>query len=379
MERLSANDLAHRLLAMNTGRADRVAPELVALVAADLGLPPPAVDHQWPTDVAEAIREVLRCAAADDLSPLSRPGGRFERLGLEAARTGLEFDQLAAGIRLAGRRLQTHVHRAMLEANALDDTEAALELLGRVFAAVEAVVLGTRRGYDLAAMGQDPSESDRRLASALMLGSSDVVERAVEAGWSARTYVCAALTSPADLGALRKRSRVLLAFYPRERDVVLFHPVVAGKVATSLRPILNGRARAVGPAVPLADVRQSLDLASRAAHLPGAGGRTVFADDVLLQLACGADPTVGHAMRYKHLAPLDELPEDQRVVLTDTLREWLVHWGHRPAVATALHVHPQTVSGRINRLKDLLATDLDDPVVRSELLLLLMAESRRIT
>lgn len=156
MERPSVNALAHHLLSINAGRADRVAPELVALVAEDMGLPPPSLDHQWPTDVAEAIREVLRCAASDDLTPLSRQGGRFERLGLEAARAGLAFDQLAAGIRLAGRRLQTHVHRAMLEGDALDDTEAALELLGRVGAAVEAVVLGARRGYDLAGDGPGP-------------------------------------------------------------------------------------------------------------------------------------------------------------------------------------------------------------------------------
>lgn len=42
------------------------------------------------------------------------------------------------------------------------------------------------------------------------------------------------------------------------------------------------------------------------------------------------------------------------------------------------HVHPQTVSGRISRLKDLLADDLEDPRVRSELLVLLIADTGEI-
>ncbi len=49
--------------------------------------------------------------------------------------------------------------------------------------------------------------------------------------------------------------------------------------------------------------------------------------------------------------------------------------GHRPSVAEALGVHPQTVSHRINRLKDLLADELDEPHVRAELLVLLTAMS----
>lgn len=46
-------------------------------------------------------------------------------------------------------------------------------------------------------------------------------------------------------------------------------------------------------------------------------------------------------------------------------------------VPEALGVHPQTVSHRINRLKDLLSDELDDPAVRAELLVLLTAMSVR--
>lgn len=66
--------------------------------------------------------------------------------------------------------------------------------------------------------------------------------------------------------------------------------------------------------------------------------------------------------------------EDQRAVLVETLRQWLLQWGHRPGIAQALTVHPQTMSGRLHQLRDLLADDLEDAVVRAELLVLLTAE-----
>lgn len=97
---------------------------------------------------------------------------------------------------------------------------------------------------------------------------------------------------------------------------------------------------------------------------------------MLLELASTADPTVVDALRRKHFADLDALPPEQRELLVDTLREWLLQWGHRPGIARTLGVHPQTVSGRIQRLKDLLADDLEDPRVRSELLVLLLADAQ---
>ncbi|MCS6711880.1 helix-turn-helix domain-containing protein [Brachybacterium sp. EF45031] len=61
-------------------------------------------------------------------------------------------------------------------------------------------------------------------------------------------------------------------------------------------------------------------------------------------------------------------------MLVETLRQWLLQWGNRPGIAQALTVHPQTVSGRLHRLRDLLADDLEGAVVRAELLVLLTAE-----
>jgi DNA-binding PucR family transcriptional regulator len=43
------------------------------------------------------------------------------------------------------------------------------------------------------------------------------------------------------------------------------------------------------------------------------------------------------------------------------LRSWLLHQGHREAVAADLFVHPQTVRYRMNQLRELYGERLSDP------------------
>lgn len=130
----------------------------------------------------------------------------------------------------------------------------------------------------------------------------------------------------------------------------------------------------VGPAVPLEAFTESLALVRRLSHLGTLLGEgPIFVDDHLLELACSSDPMVVRALQRKHLVGLEGVPEGGRGVLLGTLHEWLRHWGQRTAIAQTLTVHPQTVSGRMNRLRELLADDLENPRVRSELLVLLTA------
>ena len=70
------------------------------------------------------------------------------------------------------------------------------------------------------------------------------------------------------------------------------------------------------------------------------------------------------------------LPELSRERLGSTLDAWLRHRGRTEAVATALHVHPQTVRYRLAKLRELFGSRLDDPDGRFELELALRA--RRI-
>jgi hypothetical protein len=78
--------------------------------------------------------------------------------------------------------------------------------------------------------------------------------------------------------------------------------------------------------------------------------------DAVLVTDLGEDP----------LAPLDD-------ALAETLRAWLDHHGDSPAAARSLGVHPNTFRYRLGRARDLVLADLDDPVARLEVHLLLLA------
>ncbi|MGO1166316.1 MAG: helix-turn-helix domain-containing protein [Janibacter sp.] len=376
MSRTRTNGIARALLAANEAELAQLIPRLVEEVAKELALPPVPPDHKWPADLLEVTREFLTCVAMDDLDRIREPGSLFEQVGRESARGGIDPVHLSAGIRLAARRTQAQVYRAAIAEGSAHDTEIVLELLGRVVAAGEAVVTAAHRGYEMTGVaGDDEDDVVRQLAGALIYGHSHHTELVRAAGWERGTLVCAILASADSAADIRRTSDLRVAYFPREHDVVLIHPVGEGRLATTLRPLLKDHACAVGPAVRLSELPSSLGLAQRAAGLTRPGQDAVFADDVLLELACSADPAVVAALRRKYFGELDALPSDQRELLTDTLREWLLQWGHRPGIAGTLKVHPQTVSGRVNRLKDLLCDDLEDPGVRSELLVLLIADS----
>lgn len=339
-----------------------------------LGVHPLPAVHRWPGDGHELTREFLQCVAANDLERLRRPDNIFEQLGGEAARGGLEFEQLAAGIRMSTRITHNHVHRALLADDV--DPEDVLEVLDRIYAGSEEIVAAVRAGFDGGgSTGASDDEAARRLGGVLLHGDDGALAMAHECGWDDDAVVCAIITSPESAAAIRADSECRVAYYPRTTDVVLLHPVAEDKLATTLRPLLTGHRCAVGTALPMLQAAHSLDLAFRAQVLGQGKGESTFADDLMVEIACSADRSVVDSLRRSYLGELDDLPEDQRQVLLATLLEWLRHWGHRPRVADALGVHPQTVSHRINRLKDLLADELEDPAVRSELLVLLTAIS----
>lgn len=369
----AANELAARLLAAHGERVGEMVPTLMQAVSQGLGLDDVSTDGRWPTLVTDLLREFFHCVAVDDVARITAPGGVFEEVGRSAARSGVDADLLAAAIRQSTRRTQAQVHRFVFAEADETDAEAVVMLLSRVAAIGEEVVVAVLRGHELE-LADGGAVSAHRLGDLLLSGDPGAADLAVELGWPADALVSAIVVAPEDVDRLRGRGDLPFALHERERDVVLMAPVADGTLATTLRPLLAGTAATAGPAVPMARVRESLALADRLIDRRGpAGARPVFVDDELLELASTADRAVLEALRRKYFVEVDRLPAEVREPLLQTLHEWLRHWGHRPATAEALGVHPQTVSGRINRLRDLLADELEDAQVRSELLLLLTA------
>ena len=376
MSRTATNALARELLESHGSELGNWVPDLLRDVLAELGLPEVPIEHEWPVDIVAVAREFVTCVATDDLDRLEAPGGILERLGAEAARGEILFETLARSIRVSVRRIQSQVHRTVQDRAHDHDHEALVELLERIIEAGELCVTACLAGFKNEGLGHDgPTEDLRRVASVLIRGGGRTSELAEQMGWRPDTHVCVIVSAPEDVPTIQQAAGERLAFFPRSDSVVLVHPVPRARLATSLRPQLADCACAVGPAVPLAEVPGSLSLTLRLRRMAIAHRGPVFVDDYLLELACSADPVVVAALRRKHFVELDLLGVEQRGVLVATLREWILQWGHRPGIAEALHVHPQTVSGRINRLKDLLANDLEDPAARAELLVLLMADA----
>ena len=147
-----------------------------------------------------------------------------------------------------------------------------------------------------------------------------------------------------------------------------------GAARERLRTALAGVGCVVGVSVPIEALARSVELTQLALSMRADGvlhGDPVFVDDHLDTIIVHRDTRLLSFLRAQVLAPLDGLPAGARERLTDTLVSWLRHHGDRLAVAEDLHVHPQTVSYRLGRLRDLFGERLDSPRERSRLLLAL--------
>ncbi|MEA2256376.1 MAG: hypothetical protein QOG35_2421, partial [Solirubrobacteraceae bacterium] len=134
---------------------------------------------------------------------------------------------------------------------------------------------------------------------------------------------------------------------------------------------LRGGAGGLGPAVEPARAADSAHRAALALGLATQGGGLVVADERLLDLVLRTDTELAGDLAARALAPLDELPANQRARLVDTLAAWLDAHGEARPAAERLHVHVQTVRYRLDQLRDLLGDALDDPARRLELQLAL--------
>lgn len=350
-------------------RLDHMTRRLIDRVAGDLGRSDGS-DH-WRDVSKEGVREFLTSLADGDEERILAPGGVFEGLGVQVARSGVSAEDLMMAIRMSIRLTQAEVHRALLQ-DGRSGPEETFDLLERVLLMGELVVTAARRGHDRTV---DSTTDDEvlagQLAAELLRGGASAPQIAARLGWSV-TLVAAAVATPGAALRIRERSERPVAWSRRQHDVVL-----ALHVESTTRALRSGLADdnvVVGTAVPLAEFADSLELAERAAGLDVMRAGPVFADDHLLEVVVGSGGGAMRALRRRYFAEVDRLPDEVRTVLLATLREWLLHWGHRPSVAAALYVHPQTVSGRIARLRDLVADDLEDPRVRSELLVLLLSD-----
>ncbi|MEB3368221.1 PucR family transcriptional regulator [Saccharopolyspora mangrovi] len=156
--------------------------------------------------------------------------------------------------------------------------------------------------------------------------------------------------------------------WPELRQALLSHDL-------SPRPLI-----AVGTSVPVTDVPRSRAQAEELIGLLRTGlvrQRVAVYEDLwhllVLSRMAGAATDAGVAA----LGPLVVLREHDRTQGTEhlaTLHAWLRHPGDPRQAGRELRVHPNTFRYRMKRIGQLVDVDLDDPDVRSALLVQLLAE-----
>jgi hypothetical protein len=351
-------------------------------------------------------------------------GGRatYVNLGRGEMRAGRSLDALLAAYRLGSRLAWRRFVEAGRDGGLPPD---AIYALGEaIFAYIDELSAESAEGYaeEQSASAGERQRLRRRLVRLLAqdppADEETVLAAAAAAGWPLPHAVAALVTAPAASGAAGPdRAAVAPAVAPVAGTTPVGLPPASSEVAAEaealaarlarrvgegaigaglerlalvlvpdagaparagrLRAATEGRAAALGPAVPLARAGLSVRraIATHALLVGGRLGDVPFAraEDHLPALVIAADPALATELSEQRLAPLTELPEGPRERLTETLRAWLDRPGQVQAVAAELDVHPQTVRYRVKQLRELFGERLEDPEARFELSLALRA------
>jgi hypothetical protein len=332
--------------------------------------------------IEQAIRAFLDGVERGE-HPSSETGEMWRRLGEAEFQAGRGLDALRAAFRTGTRAAWRGA--AELAGSAGIPTEIVISLAEAIFVYTDELAAEVVEGY-LRMQSDEAGELERRrrrLATLLLdpdvPADPETLARASElARWpiSARLAVLA-VAGPSPGPVTRGLSVPALVGGDAEGVyLVLPDPGGPGRGA-ELERALDGQLAALGPTVSAGDAPRSLRWARlglrlmRDGALPDETPTRVerhLGQAILLQ-----DEALAGELVRRRLAALEELPPAERDRMLDTLRAWLDFQRHTPAIAEALHVHPQTVRYRIARLRELLGGALDTPDGRFELELALRA------
>jgi hypothetical protein len=300
----------------------------------------------------------------------------YVALGRGELRQGRTLDSLQAayrvGARVAWRRIAVAARRAKL------DGEVLSLLAEAVFAYIDELSADSVEGF---AKAQTEIDDQRRRGQwelvGLLLRESPVEEADLRAaaqavGWRIPRLAATLACAESELADL---SRALPADSIATRIegigcVVVPDPDGPGRDA-SLRRAADGLGAALGPTVDATQLFGSWQMAKttlRAAEarvLPAEG--LVRSEDHLAELLLFEGSALATRIASRRLRPFESLTHKARLRMHETALAHVRHGGNSVAMATALHLHPQTVRYRIARLRELLGDQLDDPDARFEL------------
>ena len=304
----------------------------------------------------------------------------YERIGAGEWANGRSLDALLAAYRTGARVAWEHMSAATLAAGA--QNVEIVSLAEAIFVYIDELSAASVAGYaeaQLADVGRRESLRTR-LAELIIDGAGEsdtALALAEQVGWAASPEVVVVVGpgTGAHWPPLASSGEALVLDTGEERWAVVPAWVASGSSMAdpARRPV------AVGTAVTLANAADSLRTAVRLRRLLVTGvigsphNGLIRATDYLLELLVNADAASLDRLRSRLFAPLPEMSDDRRDSLLQTLLMWLLTGGDRAAAARMLHVHPQTISYRLGRLREFYGADLDNPRRRAELVTSLVA------
>lgn len=336
----------------------------------------PAYRDAWDDRIGPTVRRGVDLALqrmlelfGTDQAALSPRAARFYRaVGAGEHEQGRSLESLLAAYRTGARVAWEHLSAAALAADVAPRDLAVLA--ESIFVYIDELSAASAQGH---AQADSRSRGYRdvlrsQLASALVDGvaarePARVRALADSAGWEIPESLAVAVVPKADTGPALPTAPADVLVLEREHDAIAVIPDPAGPgrrrrlMRGITGPVYVGTIR--GPEQARLSMTQAINLQGLAVSgvLPDSG--VVLAGDHLPELLMAADPETADEIRHRALAPLAVVPEGKREVLIQTLRAWLDAQGDRGAVAKALVVHPQTVSYRLHRLREIFGDRLD--------------------
>ncbi|GAB7044027.1 MULTISPECIES: PucR family transcriptional regulator [Catenuloplanes] len=333
------------------------------------------VDRDVRAPVQVALERFADLAGTDEPALPPRIREVFVALGAGEARENRGPELLLGALRTASRLMLRLASEALAGLRPVSVDEL-IDLSDAVSAYVDELAAACTDGLarQLREQAGEGERRRRQVADLLLRGggqAATVREAAAAIGWPEPDTLVPVLFPLEHARDVRFRFGGDGLVAERAADAVLLIRTGPRADRAVLTEALTGRDAVVGPAAAWAALPEAVVLTERAAALTGTGPSPVFADDHLTALVLRGAPGALSTLRARRLAPLDGLSPARRAQLLRTLESWLRHWGSRTAVAAELFVHPQTVSYRLGRLRDAFGDDLDDPVIRFELQLVL--------
>jgi hypothetical protein len=308
----------------------------------------------------------------------------WRRLGEAEFQAGRSLEALRAAWRTGTRAAWRGA--AELGAAAGIPTQTVIALAEAIFVYTDELGTDVVEGY-IRIQSDEAGERERRrrqLAVLLLDGDDhdpEAISRAAElARWTVPNRLAViALASDTPGEVARRLDTDALAGLDHDGAWLIVPDPDGPSRAPAIARALDDTDAAVGPTVEPREANRSLRWARMTLALIQSGALASenptktsnhLADVILLR-----DAELAGALIARALAPLGDLSDGERSRLIETLRAWLAHQRHTPAIAEALHVHPQTVRYRLAKLKELLGETLESAEGRFELELALRAQA----